>query len=230
MKPEISRLLAEVPDVPEWALTRYILSSNGSVVSDASGSVVLNADHDFLSVIGVPEVETIRKAIALTEEEAAILVQPDAVANVQAATGLPGDQAELHTLIGDAPTVARNPDVTVRLLDGVPDTMPESDLREELEEVLEEGKVISATWMDNQPVAFCYSVGESERYWDVSVDTVEAYRRRGLALQAFLQQYAYWQERNREPIWGAAMSNEASRMMALKLGFQRIAEIWEFEL
>ena len=139
-------------------------------------------------------------------------------------------EAVLHILKNDTPTVERNPEVVVTLLDSLPDTLLESDLREELEEVLDEGKVISATWVDQQPVAFCYSVGESERYWDVSVDTLENYRRRGYALQAFLHQYAYWKERNRNPIWGAACSNAASRMMALKLGFRKTAEIWEFEL
>ncbi len=230
MKHEIEVLLSSIPDVPEWSLTRYLLSNDGDVVGDQTGSVVLNRDRDFLSVIGMPTVETLARVLTSTAEDATILVQPSAVSLVQAATGLPGEHAELCTLGGREPSAKRDPNVECTILGDLPAAILDSVLRGELEDALEEGKRVSAAWADGQPVAFCYSVGESAKYWDVSIDTLEAYRRRGLASQAFLHHYDLWKAESMEAVWGAAVDNPASGEMARRLGFQKAAEIWEFNL
>ena len=47
---------------------------------------------------------------------------------------------------------------------------------------------ISAAFDNHRPVAFCSTVAVTESFWDVAVDTLEGYRRRGLAVQTFLHQ------------------------------------------
>ncbi len=39
---------------------------------------------------------------------------------------------------------------------------------------------IAAAFADERPVSFCYSGWETETHWDVSIDTLDGYRRRGL--------------------------------------------------
>ena len=56
-------------------------------------------------------------------------------------------------------------------------------LRGELREACHYSPVASA-FADDRPVSFCYSGWETESHWDVSIDTLETYRRRGLGTAA----------------------------------------------
>lgn len=77
--------------------------------------------------------------------------------------------------------------------------------------------------VEGRPVAFCYPHHETERYWDVSVDTLEAFRRRGYAADAFRGACARLRQAGKEPVWGSLESNAASMGMARALGFRPIA-------
>lgn len=223
-------LIESIRDVPEWSLTRCILKEGGEVLGDEAGAVAMNLDRDFLSVIGLPSCETVARAIAAATDDATILVQPVALERVRSVTGVYGARAVLHTLKGQNPSISRDPGITVRVLEELPTSLSDTVLKEELSDVFERTEPVSATWIEGEPVAFCYSVGESERYWDVSIDTLASYRRNGFATQAFLHHFGLMRARGLEPVWGAAMSNPASTNMAERLGFEAVAEIWEFEL
>jgi GNAT superfamily N-acetyltransferase len=69
------------------------------------------------------------------------------------------------------------------------------------------------------PVAFCYPVFETETLWDVSVDTLEAWRRRGLARACVEFLIDHMRRHGKEPVWGALVSNTASLALAASLGF-----------
>ncbi|MEO7275573.1 MAG: GNAT family N-acetyltransferase [Vicinamibacterales bacterium] len=73
--------------------------------------------------------------------------------------------------------------------------------------------------VDGRPAAFCYPVLQTERYWDVSVDTLDGYRGRGLAGRAAraMIRHMWWQ--GKSPVWGALESNAASLGVARRLGF-----------
>ena len=93
-------------------------------------------------------------------------------------------------------------------------------LLDELQEELMAGTEIFFASADNQPASFCFACAKTESFWDVSIETITKFQRRGLARQCF--QMAY-QEMNRHsliPIWAAVDSNTASKAMAENLGFE----------
>lgn len=223
-------LLDSTPDVPLWSATRYLLKDGGRIVSDDSGAVVANRDGDFLAVIGAPHPETITDALTHATDDAEILVQCDFANRFREATGLPGKHANLYTLPTVAPAQGIDLQADVRFLDAPPADLPDADLVEELTEVFEQGVAISAVHVDGQPVAFCYSVCESEAYWEVSIDTLAEHRRKGHAIQTFLHHYHAMKKRKLQPIWGAFDDNLPSVNLAHRLGFKPAHEIWEFTL
>jgi len=73
------------------------------------------------------------------------------------------------------------------------------------------------------PASFAYVAWETERHGDLSVDTLEPWRRRGCAravAQAAIDDLA---ARGKTPVWGAIASNAASLALARALGFIRPA-------
>jgi RimJ/RimL family protein N-acetyltransferase len=78
---------------------------------------------------------------------------------------------------------------------------------------------VAATWADGRPVAFCYPVLQTERWWDVSVDTLPDYRGRGLAGRAARAMIRHMRQHGKAPVWGALESNGASLSVARQLGF-----------
>ena len=79
-------------------------------------------------------------------------------------------------------------------------------------------------------VSVCSAAWETETLWDVSVETVSDYRRRGLAAACFIA-LARWMlaERGKRPVWGAHESNPASLALAASLGFVRESELLSFQ-
>ena len=78
---------------------------------------------------------------------------------------------------------------------------------------------MAAVWADGRPVAFCYPVWQTETQWDVSIDTLAPYRRRGLGARAARTLIRHMRGMGRAPVWGALESNSASRALAARLGF-----------
>ena len=77
---------------------------------------------------------------------------------------------------------------------------------------------------------FCFPTVVTERFWDVTIETRESYRRRGLAVAAFLRAVDEMRQTGREPVWGAEEDNVASLRLAEKLGFVYAATIWVFDV
>jgi len=78
---------------------------------------------------------------------------------------------------------------------------------------------IAAVWADGRPVSFCYPVWQTETHWDVSIDTLAPYRRRGLGARAARTLIRHMRRMGRAPVWGALESNAGSRALAARLGF-----------
>ena len=74
-------------------------------------------------------------------------------------------------------------------------------------------------------MSFCYPVWQTERWWDVSVDTIEGYRGQGLAVRAAAAMIAFMAARGKRPVWGALEDNAASLRVAAKLGFVPVDEL-----
>jgi hypothetical protein len=78
---------------------------------------------------------------------------------------------------------------------------------------------MAAAWADGRPVSFCYPVWQTETLWDVSIETLEPYRRLGLGARAARTLIRHMRMTGRAPVWGALETNSASRALAARLGF-----------
>jgi GNAT superfamily N-acetyltransferase len=130
--------------------------------------------------------------------------------------------------LASLPPLPRADEVPLRLLrpDDPLDHLP-SGLRFEIEHARAIAPVAVAL-ADGRPVSFCYPCWVTETLWDVSIDTLDGYRRRGLAARAVGFMIARMRESGREPVWGAMESNVASLALARALAFVPVDEIVVF--
>ena len=71
----------------------------------------------------------------------------------------------------------------------------------------------------DQPVAFAFAPLKSERWFDLHVETMPAFRRRGLARSVVRAVIAHERSEGRSPVWAAAASNAAAVGLGRALGF-----------
>jgi GNAT superfamily N-acetyltransferase len=210
-----------------------------------SGFVVLMRDAALASIVGRPPGDVVLAALATLAGDVNVLAQlEDAEFAGQLLAGWQRRAAIIHVPGAASETPVADPrgeptHVFTR------STAPRFDhlddgLRQELVQALEGRTVarfvpgelppatvtssgssipIAAAWADGRPVAFCYPVWQTERYWDVSVETWAPYQRRGLGERAARAMIAHMRRTGREPVWGALESNTASRRLAARLGF-----------
>jgi GNAT superfamily N-acetyltransferase len=225
-------VIALIADEPRWVEIRNLLLSGRARVEVATTAppafTVVRADIAQGGVVGRPPHRAIQMMAASAEE---ILVEPEHAEWVAAA--LPEwtfEQATLHVLGGN-PALPVVPRGAVRAASrhdltawpGIP-----ADLRRELLEAEEETRVFAA-FADDRPAAFCYAGAVTERLWDVSIDTLEPFRRQGLATLCAAFVIDYMRAAGREPVWGSLASNVASARLATKLGFVPADTIFVFE-
>jgi hypothetical protein len=77
---------------------------------------------------------------------------------------------------------------------------------------------IACAFVDGRPVSFCYCGWETDAHWDVSIDTLEGYRRRGFATSAATCLIHHMAAQGKTAVWGSLDSNEGSFGLATKLG------------
>ena len=73
--------------------------------------------------------------------------------------------------------------------------------------------------VEGLPVTFCYAAFTTETLWDVSIETIKSYRRRGLAAATFLSLARHMGDHGLIPAWSAMEDNPGSLGLAAKLGF-----------
>jgi RimJ/RimL family protein N-acetyltransferase len=226
----VARLL---PDEPRWVEVRGMLLSGmgrpvGAVATSPLALVALHAAEDQAVVIGHPERELIQKAAAVAQELLAVPENAD-----WTAAALPGWQQEAATIYTAAtldriravpPGVVRQ--LTAEELVGIPDR--HAGLRDELLVKARAGTPVFAAFAGQQPAAFCYAGSVTERWWDISIDTLEPFRRQGYAAQCVAYVIQHMSEQGKMPVWGALESNIASARLATKLGFQPVDTIIVF--
>jgi GNAT superfamily N-acetyltransferase len=236
-------LAKALPDTPGWVDVRGMLLSGRATVSGGEtidAGFVVRAVSGALAVAGVvgcPPYDAIARAVDGVTDMTPVIAQRDNAAHVGQAlatcqTSPSGkrwtpERAVLHGLT--APPLSSPPDdVQVRLLreDERLDHLP-SGLGFEIGQVRGTTPVGVAV-VEDRPVSFCYPCWVTETLWDVSIDTLEAYRRRGLAARLVQFMIARMQKGGREPVWGAMESNVASLELAAKLGFTPVDDIVVF--
>ena len=197
----------------------------------------LYPEGELVSVVGSPASGTIVEAVSRNGGSGAVIAMPEN-ARLMAET-LPGwemQPAILH-LLGEAglQESPANPAPSIRLISGQakPFVLPpalSTDLRAELEDALHRGTPLAATFVEGVPVSFCYAASETESLWDVAIDTLGGYRRRGHAARcaAFLVRHMR-RTTGKEPVWGALETNAASMNLAASLGFVPVDRYFALE-
>jgi RimJ/RimL family protein N-acetyltransferase len=222
-----------LPDLPRWVEVRSLfLSGRGSVLGLSAGGppafVARDADSGQVTVVGCPVHDLIQAAAGRARE---IWTVPE---NAEwTAAALPSWKREAATIhVLSAPEQVRAvPPGTVRPL-GAHElaTIPEipAALRNELLAQARAGTRIMATVVVDRPVAFCYAGSVTERWWDVSIDTLEPYRRQGYAAQCVAASIDQMAPAGKHPVWGALESNVASARLAARLGFRPVDTLFLF--
>lgn len=218
----VSELLARIPDEPSWMDARGMLLAGNALVIGES----LVARGHLIGVVAVPAAEDLKAALAGAPDHVEVLVQK-AHADALSAM-LPGwhrYRGIVHLMPGkfDVRTVSN-----VKLLDAAtPLGHLAKPLRDELTLAMEAGPVV-CTFDDRKAVSFCYAAIQTEKYWDVSVDTAPEYRRRGHAGRAACAMILHMFGMGKRPVWVALEANVPSRRLAEKLGFVPVGELHLF--
>lgn len=225
------RLAALLPDTPRFLETRGMLLEGcellGVEEGDAGPSFVargLYPEGELVSVMGHPAAGAVVEAVSRNWGSGAIIAMPENAALVTRT--LPDWEMRptiLHLLGEDGLTPT--PEDEARLLSSqdepfvLPPALP-VDLRVELEDAIRRGTPLAASFVEGVPVSFCYVASETERLWDVAIDTIEGHRRRGHAAccAAFMVRHMR-ETTSKEPVWGALETNAASMGLAASLGF-----------
>jgi RimJ/RimL family protein N-acetyltransferase len=97
-----------------------------------------------------------------------------------------------------------------------------AELRDELERALLRWLVVAAHTEFGELASICYASSPTETLWDVALETLEPYRRRGYGAQAVKFLVDLMWEQRRKPVWGALESNTESLALAKKLGFRPV--------
>lgn len=230
-----TRLLAQLPDVPCWIETRSMLLSPhvqlfaGVTLDDG---IVVRMLHDAMvavSVVGRPHAPALASALDGITPMTPVVTQQDNAAHVgellkevgppHDGRGWSAERMLFHTLAATPSLPPLAPDASIRLLtpnDSL-DHLPPGLLHE-----ITHARPLfptGAAFVDGLPVSFCYGCFTSESLWDVSIDTLETHRGRGLAAHVVRFMIDRMRDERLEPTWGALESNGTSLRLAARLGF-----------
>jgi GNAT superfamily N-acetyltransferase len=240
-KSVLYRLAHALPDIPRWLYARSMLLSGRCEVLDlAEGGPgpqfvareLEESENRAVCVVGRPPADAIREAARRNRGGGEVLATQEVASHILGA--LPdwtATRVPLH-LLGDASRLPRLTGGEVRPfgasdLATVADDLPE-ELRSELEVALAKDAPAVAALADGRPVSFCYAADETEGLWDISIDTLEPYRRQGYAARCVSYMVDEMRRRGKEPVWAAEESNLPSIRLAAKLGFVPVDELLLF--
>jgi len=227
-----------LPDTPRWIEARSMLLNGRGLVLDfqadpeASGApykgVLFQEDIGLGVLIGKPDADLLFQISELADE--IICPIENAEHCTSAFEGWSKEGATIYLRNKDIPMpeleTSYQRTIKVGELAEISD-LPQL-LFEELEEEQNSGTEIYCATTENKPIAFCYAGSISEKYWDISIDTLPAYRRQGHATRSVVYAINQMEKQNREPVWAAVDSNRASLAMADKLGFMPVDRLMVF--
>ncbi len=236
--PVPERLARLLPDIPRYLETRSMLLLGRCEVLGLEGrgpelSFVAReleeGEERMIYVVGRPSPEAIREAVRCNRNRGMVLSAPEEASHIKGA--LPSwtaTRATLH-LLGNAPRLPRLAEGELRPfgvsdLDAASDDLPE-DLRSFLKDAIGRGSPVAAMFAGGRPVSFCCASDETETLWDISIDTLEEYRRQGHAARCVSWMVDEMRRRGKKPVWGAEETNPPSMRLAAKLGFVPVDEL-----
>jgi hypothetical protein len=223
-----------LPDVPRWVEVRALLLEGCEVAGlqeEPELSFVLReADTETVFVIGRPSGTAIEAGIQENGGGGSVIARQEQAAWLaELLPGWPRTRIIVHHL----PNLSRLPEAPAGMVDFLdPETLPRLQLPPDLREELESGaehSVIAATFVEQQPVSFCYAGAVTETLWDVSIDTLPEHQRQGYAALCAAHMIRHMQAQGKSPVWQAVEENPASWYLAQKLGFVAVDELALFE-
>ena len=227
------------PDEPRWLETRAMLASGHAVITGGETvetGFVVRVAHGAVSavaVVGQPPASAIAEAVSGATELTPVIAQTSDADHVAAALGSANDRAWtseraiLHLRQEPPPhRVPASGEVRRLARSDSLEQLPVG-LRHEITHAQDFAPVASVI-VGGRPVSFCYPVWRTERFWDVSIDTLEEHRGRSLAMQAVSFMIDLMRREGREPVWGALASNRPSLRLGEKLGFKPVDDIVVF--
>jgi len=224
-------VLANLPDLPRWVEARsMLLARRAHVVDTADGCRLICGLKDRLVVPTTVELSPQVEAVATREVPGATILLQDVMLPA-ARYHLADWKAEATTLYTLPPDRARGwrlphwptAPMSIEQIDAA-DDVPQP-LRDRLRDAVAHTPVWSAS-MEGQPVAFAYATHTTESWFDMSVDTLEGARKRGLGRAAAMGLIVDHMLRGLRPVWGAVKSNQASHGLARRLGFEPVDLLW----
>jgi RimJ/RimL family protein N-acetyltransferase len=232
------RLAGTLPDTPRWLEARgMLLSGRGRLVGWSQDAQEWGVFDDsvvpLLAFVGAPEARVVVDALTTLRPAAVLIQEADDRSLSRHLRGWKRERAFLHRLAEGVVLEQSTADAPCRLLvPGEPRTWlrawPQRE-RRELAAALDLGLPMAATVTGGEVASVCYAAYETESLWDVSIDTLERYRRRGLAAAAVRCLAAHLAARGLQPAWGAVESNAASFALAARLGFRPAESVLVYE-
>jgi hypothetical protein len=243
---DLDAYLRRIPDEPAWIDARGVLLSGRCRILGGGdperGFWIRSTDFPFAVAVGEPAFEAMLAAVAEARPDFHLHLPPSEAAPGLAAVArrLPGWRRAmviLHRRVGGNRVGGHPPaelpggaGVTVFGGEGDEHSEGELDLTRVSEAVRREVALarrrrcpLSVVWVDGRPVSFCYAAWQTERLWDVAVQTLAGWRRRGFAAAAFEALGHHLVKQGLEPVWGAYGGNPASLALARRLGFTEAA-------
>ena len=228
----VARLL---PDLPRWVEVRDLMLSGDCEIFDLHEQgelsfIVRENNGKMVFVIGQPSIHGLQTVIRdLGKGGMVIAPQEQAVWLTSALQGWKRARIILHTLPNHQHLPGVNDMADFLDADTLHQLPIDSELLDELKNGAQHSK-IAATWVDQQPVSFCYVASETEAWWDIAVDTLPEHRRNGYAALCVAHMIRYMYPMEKQPVWQAIADNPPSWRLAQKLGFEPIDELALFEL
>jgi GNAT superfamily N-acetyltransferase len=187
---------------------------------DAGDYVVRSLDKALASVVGRASEASLRETVA-RGGPLEILCAENAVQRTL--TALPAWGAEPATIHLLGPTAPPPPPPRADLRVVPPDeplalgyVLP--PLRQELEAARLRSP-LAVAFVAGLAASFAYAPWQTETLFDVSIDTVEAHRGRGLGAASVALLIEHMRSTGKQPVWGALDGNTASLRLARRLGF-----------
>jgi GNAT superfamily N-acetyltransferase len=214
--------LLVVPDSPATVEFREMAEGDEPCVYRSGGGLLLaKSPRRTLGAMGTVAPDDVQRLIAQHKFQGDVVADEAAFAVLK--DRYPFERAIIQTLAGPwrrprvhVPGLVIRPLLPSDALDGVP-----AELREEIETVRNDTRILAAV-MDGRLASFSYAV-QSTLHADMSIDTLEEYRQRGIATAVAGAMLDEVVESGKTPVWGALENNLASLSLAAKLGFRRAA-------
>lgn len=240
-------LALRVPDMEIWIDLRGPLLEGSARVFGAEGPnhdagfVLRSTNYPYAAVFGRPVDAVVQRVAEAGRgvEDFRVLAASDAGDWLRhVLPGWPSQEVHLHRrpagLDGRGMTTPTG--VEVEILENLPAAEQgvfvervTASVRAELRLALARGKPLAVVRVeaDGEPreAAFCYAAFRTETLWDVAVETLPGFRRRGLATWGFEVLAGALRDRGLAPVWGAYDDNPASLALAAKLGFRVTARL-----